>query len=175
MTMRSKLPLFASALLMLSASPALAQDVTEANVRALYQETADAFKLPYDQYYKKIDSTTAANFIGITRLSLEMPGLPPVKQNLKKNKQQLLAEANQGHTAMKGAALQYEIKSIKIAPDNKSADVSNIMVIKNLAMPGAPTLVMDTVATCNDRVIAGTIVQLGASNCGIQTVIRKKT
>jgi rRNA maturation endonuclease Nob1 len=170
------LALFA-ALVFAHTTPASAADINEESVNAFYNESTLSFKLPYDEYYKKTDEMTAPEFVGTTKLTLTMPGQAPVEQNIRKTKTEMMSEAAEGYAGMKSAKLSYEVKAIKIAPDKQSADVSTVLMIKDMSVQNVPaSMGLSSTGICNDRLVATpTGVKISASVCDVRAVVGQKS
>jgi hypothetical protein len=172
------LSLFAATAVTLTlATPASAADITDDLVNAFYNDSMTSFKLPYEEYYKKTDEMTSPEFVGTTKLTLTMPGQPPVEQMIRKSKTEMMAEAAEGYQGMKSATLAYEVKAIKISPDKQSADVSAVLKIKNMSVQNAPaTMGLSSTGTCNDHLIATPEgLKISASVCEINAVVGEKS
>ena len=157
--------LLSAALVCATFSPAhAAETITEDAVHAFYKQSAESFKLPYDQYLQTLTAMMTDTYTATSKVVIEMPGQPPAEQSDTMTKQQSITSAEQVYTAMKGASMSNEVVKITIAADGKSAQVTDSTEIRNMAMGPAKA---NGRGLCNDTVVlnAKGDIQIDGSNC----------
>lgn len=164
------------AAILLCAGPAHATDkITQAAVQEFYKTAAASFKLPYEQYKALSADMMADTFRSSTAVSMVIPGQRPFTAKETTDKKKSIAMSSNTHSAMQGATINYNLKSITISPDGKSARVAETAVINNMRMPGKP-VVMNATSACNDTLVlnlAGKL-QMATSVCNVRSVLMPK-
>ncbi len=172
--MTRTLPLFLAALLV--ADPAHAADkITEQMIRDYYKTTAAAFRLPYTSYKQAVETMLADTYKSTANITLVIPGKAKTQRTESLTKGQTLAISPQTYEAMKPATINYNIKTIEIAPDGKTAKVADALSVTGMVMPGLPVTMSNT-GTCNETFYLNTAgkLQMTSSACTIQTVMLPK-
>lgn len=153
--------------------PAHAADsVTDASVRALYKESVDAYKLPLQGFIAKMDEITADSYQATAKTTIHIAGEKPMEQSETMDKKKSMTASAQSYAAMQSATIDTTIDSVTIAPDGKSAQVTDSTTIKGMRVPGQP-VTLDGGGTCKDTVAlspAG-VLQMTASDCTMEFTV----
>lgn len=155
------------------ALPAHAADsVTDASVRALYKESVDAYKLPLEGFLAKMEAITADTYKATAKTTVNIAGEKPMEQIETMDKKQSMAASAQSYAAMQSASIDTTIDSVTIAPDGKSAQVTDTTTIKGMRVPGQP-VTLNGGGTCNDTVALNSagVLQMTVSDCTMEFTV----
>ncbi len=161
-----------AALLTLSAPAQAADKITEAAVQSFYMTAASSYRQPLAQYKTIMSDMMADDFKSTTLIQMTIPSQRPFKRQEVSTKPKLMNMAEITHSAMRNATLNYKVKTITIAPDGKSAHITDTSVITGMTpVPGQP-ITMSGTTDCNDKlVLTKGKLQLSTSVCNARMVM----
>lgn len=171
-----------AALPALGMSPAFAQKatwLTEDNVKAYAEASAASYRLPYDEHLAFIKKATHENFRGTIDINIKMPSQPPTHTPLSLNKESMISSAKEGYDSVQAANIKYDVKSIKISADKKSATVESEMRITNQKLSSGESMqssISDSVTLCTDEVVYTPMVgvQILQSDCKSEVTVKQE-
>ncbi len=184
-TLPKKLIVILLAIVALPASgmkPACAQQatwLTEENVKAYAEESAASYRLPYDEHLAFIKKATHDDFSGTIDMNVKMPSQPPTQTPITLNKESMINSSREGYDSVQGAKIDYNVKSIKISADKKSATVESEMRITNQKLSSGESMqstISDSVTLCTDEVVYTPMVgvQILISDCKSDITVKQE-
>jgi hypothetical protein len=158
--------------------PAFAADkINEAAVRDYYKQSMDVLKEPYDVYYSFMEKSMTDDFVSAMEMKTTVEGSPAQSHADHQTKASLLAGAREAYDAVKEAQLSYEIKSIDVAADGRTASAVADLTIKNLSVPaGRGQILLGTSrGECRDdfALSPAGILQLSKEDCTADLAVSK--
>ncbi len=149
-----------TALLALS-SPAHSQAVnvevaplTEASIKAFYDESIQAYKTDIMSYKLFLTRSFHDTAVSVSESYITIPGREMVISNDKMTKADMLDLAEQNFTAMKGAVITHSLASVTITPDGMSAMVKDLTKFDKINMGG---VFANAKGVCNDQLVATSV------------------
>ncbi|HTK83616.1 MAG TPA: hypothetical protein VL625_00895 [Patescibacteria group bacterium] len=180
--MRNPVPQ-AALFLLLACAPAFAAGdgssghITEDAVRAFYQKSVEVLKDPYETYFDFMTKSLSDDFVSVTEMTATIPGQPPTKNTDHQTKETLLQSARTAYDGSKEATVNSEVKDIVIAPNGKTATVTDETTIKGLGIPsgGGKMILGDSNSRCRDDLGLSSdgSIQITKSTCTVDLAISK--
>lgn len=155
------------------ATPAAAGNVlTEEDVRAVYLQMKNSYALPFEEHFALIKKHTPLSYRGAVTGTLTVPGLSPMPINHVISYDDLIKDAQNGYDSMKSVtSTDYKVTAVTIAPDGRSAKVSDVMKVQRLTLKTPQqVLTANSEGTCNDEIILNDadVIQVVKSACAVQ-------
>jgi hypothetical protein len=156
--------------------------LTEEAIKAYYAEAAGVYQLDYAGYSDYLERGIHENYEGVVTSTINLPNQPPAQSIERLNKKDMQSSSRRDHAMMQGVKLINEVKAFEIAPDGKTAFVTDRTTIKDMPLPPPPgatngrTLLLSGSGPCEEVVTITETGQIQAlkSDCQFNMTISEE-